>query len=481
MAHHFDLCVIGSGPAGEKGAAQAAYFGKSVCLVEQAPKPGGAAVNTGTLPAKTLRETALYFSGLRHRGLYGVDYRIKTDLSIGDFMYRERAVLDASWTQVSANLKRHNVTQFQGNARFIDPGTIEVTRYKEPTQRITADVFLVATGARPFRPVEVPFDGRLVIDSNDVFGLTEIPKRLIIVGGGMIGSEFASIFGALGSKITLVNNRAHLMSQFDSEVTDTLRREMTRRFGVHVMSDVAPYHIRVRDNLVTIVLTDGRELFADCVLWCSGRSGNTELLGLEAADVKTNDRGFITVNNKFCTSNPGIYAAGDVIGKPALASIAMEEARVAMCHAFDLRYKTEIAKTVPIGVWTIPEIATVGMTEDDARARSIPVETGRASFRENPRGQIIGETEGFVKLVFKADDQRLLGASALGEGASEIIHIPAAVISCGGGLDHFIQGVFSYPTLADAFKYAAYDGLQRLQKQVSDSMEPRSRTGGGPP
>ncbi len=476
MSDHFDLCVIGGGPGGEKGAAQAAYFGKKVCLVERAPKPGGAAVNTGTIPSKTLRETALYFSGLRQRGLYGVEYRVKSNITIGDFMHRERAVVESAWQMIEANLERHRITRLQGQAHFTGPDAIEVTRYKQEPRRITADIFLLATGSRPARPAEIPFDGRIVVDSDDVLTLTAIPKRLIVIGGGVIGCEYAGIFAALGVRVTIINSRSRLLMQLDTDLSEALRREMTRRLGVQVVLDGEVRGVKVEGDIASVALTDGRELVADCVLYCAGREGNVQELALDKAGVRTNARGFVQVDRQFRTANPKVFAAGDLVGFPALASTAMEQARVAMCHAFDLKYKTQVSGVLPYGVWTVPEVATVGMGEDEAHAKEIPVEIGKASFRDNPRGQIIGDTEGLVKLVFRADDQRIVGASVMGEGACELIHIPAAVMQFGGTLDYFIQCVFNYPTLSDAFKYAAYDGLQRLQKRVSKAMEARSRS-----
>lgn len=481
MTDNFDLCVIGSGPAGEKGAAQAAYFGKSVCLVERSPKPGGAAVNTGTIPSKTLRETALYLSGLRQRGLYGVEYRLKPDITIGDFMHRERAVVETAWRTIAQNLDHHDVVQVQGQARFVSGAdgaatAIEVTRYKEPARRIDADVFLVATGSRPRRPADVPFDGRVVVDSDDVLTLTAVPQRLVVIGGGVIGCEYAGIFAALGVRVTLVNARERLLMQLDADVSDALRAEMTRRLGVQVLLDTAVRSLRVDGDVATVTLGDGREIVADCVLYCAGREGNTQDLGLWAAGVRVNGRGFIGVDDAFRTSNPHVYAAGDVIGFPALASTSMEQARVAMCRAFDLRYKSGVSTVLPYGVWTVPEVATVGVGEDEAHARGMPVEVGKATFRTNPRAQIIGDTEGFVKLVFRSDDRSLVGASVMGEGACELIHVPAAVLHFGGTLDYFIEGVFDYPSIGDAFKYAAYDGLQRLQRRVSKSMEAMARS-----
>jgi NAD(P) transhydrogenase len=478
MRDHYNLCVIGGGPAGEKGAAQAAYFGKSVCLVERAPRAGGAAVHTGTLPSKTLRETALYFHGLRQRGLYGVDIRVKPDLSIGDFMHRERAVADAAWAAIDANLARHEVDRIRGTARFVSPDAVEVTHFGDAPRRLTADVFLVATGARPARPAGIPFDGRVVVDPDEVLTLSALPGRLVIIGGGTLGCEYAGIFAALGARVTLVTDRPRVLGQFDADVSDAVAREMTRRLGVQVATDMVVTDIRVTGDIATVTLGDGRILHADCVLHCVSRVGNAADLGLEVAGVPVGPQGFIPVDATYRTANPRIVAAGDVAGLPALASLAMEEARVAVCHAFGIPYKQAVSPFIPMPVWSVPEVASVGLGEEAARGAGVLVETGRAAFRDNARGQILGETEGFVKLVFRVDDRRLVGASVMGEAASELIHIPAAVLQLGGTLDYFIDAVFNYPTLADTFKYAAYDGLQRLSRRVTAAMAPRA---GGTP
>ncbi len=472
MPDHFDLLVIGAGPAGEKGAAQAAYFGKKVCLVERAPKPGGNSVNTGGLPSKTLRETALYFSGLRQRGLYGVEYRVKSDITISDFMYRERAVVESAWQLVGDNLAKHDVTTVQGHARIIDAHTVEVTRFREPVLRITADVMLIATGSHPVRPQNIPFDGETVVDSDTLLTLASIPARMVVIGGGVIGCEYAGTFAALGVRVTLVNARERLLTQLDAEVSDALCAEMTRRLGVQVMLNAEVREVRVDtdgNRVATVVLNDGTELTADCVLYSIGRSGATDELGLEEAGVRTNQRGFILVDENYRTTVPSIFAAGDVIGFPALASTSMEQARVAMCHAFDLRYKQRVHAVLPYGVWTVPEVAMVGETEETARAKELSYEVGKTTFRSNMRGQIIGDLDGFVKLIFRRDDQRLLGCSIVGEGACELIHLAAAVMSFDGTIDYFIQAVFNYPTLSDAYKYAAYDGLQRLARRIGAS------------
>jgi NAD(P) transhydrogenase len=469
MMEHFDLVVVGAGPAGEKGAAQAAYFGKRVCLIERAPKPGGGAVNTGTLPTNTLRESAALLDALRRKGLYGVEFHIQADLSVADFMQRERQVIEGAWRDIEANLARHGITSVQGTARFTSPQALEVTRHGREPRSISGDVFLVATGSRPWRPADVPFDGTVILDSRDVLTLPAVPPRMVIVGGGTIGASFAGIFAALGSQVTIVTSKDRLLAQFEQEVGDALRGEMTRRLGVHVLVGVEVAHLHAQGGLGYVTLADGTTLVAEGVLYCAGREGDTAGLALGNAGVATTERGFIRVDEKFRTSTTHIYAAGDVIGFPGRASVAMEQARVAMCHAFGLRYKQAVSSIVPYGVWTMPEVATVGLSEVEARNRGIACEIGRAELSSNARGRILGETTGFVKLVFNPEDQRLLGATIVGEGACEMIHVPSAVLAHDGTLDYFIQAVFSYPSLTEAFKYAAYDGLQRVQRRIEAS------------
>ena len=464
-SEHFDLVVIGSGPAGEKGAAQAAYFGKRVCLIERAPKPGGAAVNTGTIPSKTLRETALYFSGLRQRGLYGVDLSVKQNITIGDFMHRERAVIESEWALIAENIEKHGITTIQGAARLIDANTVEVTRYGLDPRRVMGDIILIATGSSPMPPVGYVIDGEVVVDSDSLLTLQRIPPSMIVVGGGVIGCEYACIFAALGVRVTIVNARGRLLAHLGNDVSDALRQSMTAKLDITVHGNAEVRDVKVENVRAQVTLSDGIALNADAVLVSTGRVGNASQLGLSEVGVRCNDRGFIQVDSHYRTAVPSIYAAGDVIGFPALASASMEQARVAVCHAFDLKYKSSVSDVLPYGVWTIPEIATVGESEDSLHARGVPYEIGRSSFRINPRGQILGDTDGFVKIVFHREDQRVLGVTIVGETACELIHIGMTVIAFGGTLDYFIQAAFNFPSLADAYKYAAYDGLQRLQKR----------------
>ncbi len=467
---HFDLVVIGSGPAGEKGAAQAAYFGKRVCLIERAPKPGGAAVNTGTIPSKTLRETALYFSGLRQRGLYGVDLSFKQNITIGDFMHRERAVIEQEWAIIAENIEKHGISTIQGTAHFIDQRTIEVSRYGLEPRLISGDVILIATGSMPIAPVGYAVDGDVIHDSDTILTLQRIPPSMIVVGGGVIGCEYACIFAALGVRVTLVNSRPRLLAHLDRDVSDALRQSMTARLGVNVISNAEVKTVVVENQRAHVTLNDGTVLTTDCVLVSTGRGGNSAPLGLEAIGVKVNDRGFLNVDAHYRTAVPWIYAAGDVIGFPALASASMEQARVAICHAFDLKYKSAVSDVLPYGVWTIPEIATVGESEESLTRKELPYEIGSSSFRINPRGQILGDSDGFVKVIFHPEDRRLLGVTIVGESACELIHVGMTVIAYGGSLDFFIQAAFNFPSLADAYKYAAYDGLQRLQRRITRSQ-----------
>jgi NAD(P) transhydrogenase len=471
-SEHFDLVVIGAGPAGEKGAAQAAYFGKRVCIVERAPKPGGAMVNTGTVPARTLRETATYFSGFRQRGVYGVDLRVKPGITVGDFMQRERNVIETAWELIDHNIQRHHITTIQGTAHFVDAHTLEVTRYGTTPRRLTADVFLVATGARPEPPVGYALDGEVVVDSDSLLALQRIPSSMIVVGGGVIGCEYACTFAALGARVTVINERGRLISHLDREVSDALRRAMTARLNVTVYGNAEIRSVEVSGRRAAVTLRDGTIIAADLVLVATGRVGNTKALGLEALGVRTDARAFVQVDANYRTAVPSIYAAGDVVGFPALASAGMEQARVGVCHAFDLRYKRAVSSVLPYTVWTIPELATVGASEESLLARGVPFEVGRASFRDTARGQILGDVDGFVKLLFDPATQRVLGVTVVGEGACELIHVGMSVIALEGTLDFFIQAAFGFPSLGETYKYAAYDGLQQLQRRQARLRTP---------
>jgi NAD(P) transhydrogenase len=463
----YDLVVIGSGPAGEKGAAQAAYFGKRVAMVEKTFQVGGAGINTGTVPSKTLRESALYFSGLGQRGLYGVDYTIKHDLTVRDFMYREQEVVKALREVVRQNVERHRIDLIQGAARFEDPHTIAV----EPTdadfvRRIQGDVVLIATGSVPTQPKNIPFEDERVYDSDEILQMRHLPRTLVVVGAGVIGCEYTTIFAALGIHVTLIDGRDRLLAFLDAETADRLRMQM-ELLGVDVRLRDGVTRVDARPDVVNLDLKSGDRLAVDAVLFAAGRVGNTRGLALEKAGVDVNDRGLIPVNEHYQTAVPHVYAAGDVIGFPALAATSMEQARVAMCHAFDLKYKTRVAPIFPLAVYTIPEVAMVGETEESCREKGIDHCVGRAAYRTNARGQITGDLNGQVKLVFRYPDKTLLGVHVIGESASELVHVGLMVLLAGGTIDTFINAVFNYPTLGDAYKYAAYDGLGAVQRRAA--------------
>ena len=458
----FELIVIGSGPAGEKGAAQAAYFGKRVALVEKHPLLGGALINTGTIPSKTLRETALYFSGLDQRGLYGIDYSLKENLTVKDFMHREVEVTKSLRDLVHENLARHDVGVFQGEAAFADPHTVVVTNEGGP-KTLRARVVLIATGSSPVWPKDTPHDPRLY-DSDSILHMDKIPKSLAVIGAGVIGSEYATIFQALGVCVTLVCSSDQLLPFLDAEISEHLRLQMDF-LGIDVKRKTSLLEtiLDPAGDSVRLRLSNG-EIEVERVLFATGRQGATATLGLDRAGLKANDRGQIKVNEHYQTAVEHIYAAGDVIGIPALASTSMEQARVAMCHAFDFGYKDRVSPLLPMAIYTIPEVASVGETEESCVKSGIPHLAGRSSYRRNARGQIMGDVSGLVKLVFRNPDKKLLGVHIVGESASELIHVGQAVLHFGGTIDDFISLVFNIPTLGDAYKYAAYDGLQALAK-----------------
>jgi NAD(P) transhydrogenase len=464
---HYDLIVIGSGPAGEKGAAQAAYFGKRVAIVERAEHVGGAGINTGTIPSKTLRETALYFSGLRQRGLYGIDYSLKENLSVANFMYREHTVVEMEHKIIERNLRRHNIQLIRGEAALADKNTVLVTS-SEGRREISADYILIATGSSPYHPPDISFDGNLVYDSDSILRMDRIPKTMAVVGAGVIGTEYASIFAALGVQVTLIEPRERVLPFVDSEMIERLREKL-KALGVTFALGNRMTSLERGENHVKLTLDKRTVLEFDIALIASGRQSNVQALGLEKIGVELGDRGLVIVNEKFQTSVPNIYAAGDVIGFPALASTSMEQARVAMVHAFGLESKNRMSPVLPLAIYAIPEISMVGLTEDECRVKQVPYLVGRAFYDNNPRGQIIGDMNGMVKLVFSPQDKKLLGAHIIGEQASELIHIASHVMMAGGSIDLFIEAVYNYPTLADAYKYAAYDGLGNWEKWKSSS------------
>jgi NAD(P) transhydrogenase len=462
--NHFDLIVIGSGPAAEKGAAQAAYFGKRVALIEKESVYGGAAANTGTLPSKTLRETAVQLSGFRARGLYGVDLSLRRNTTVQDFLVRERQVKEAERTRIESNLDRHGIETFHGVGSFIDDHRVCVTAPDGTTQEMSGDFILIATGSSPRRLDMFPFDDPRVWDSDEILNLDFMPETVAIVGGGVIGSEYACLFAALGVKASLIDGRETLLGFLDPDISETLKDNMVR-LGVEMVMPDRVAGCTSSESGAIVTLDSGRELHVDAVLVAAGRISNVELLNLSAAGVTEGDRGLISVDARYRTNVSHIYAAGDVIGFPALASTSMEQARLAMVDAFDLGYKKDVAPILPYGIYTIPEASMAGESESSLSEAGVDYVVGKASYGDNARGQIIGDFDGFLKLIYRADDMRLLGVHAIGEVASEVIHVGLVAMMMEATSEVFIRTCFNYPTLGELYKYATYDAMGALHRR----------------
>ncbi len=480
VSYDYDLLVIGSGPAGEKGAAQAAYFGKRVAVIEKYVSPGGAAVHTGTLPSKTLRETAIYLSGYRNGELYGLRVSLDPSLAVPKLMSRKDTVVTHEVDRIRWNLDRHKVTYVQGRAHVVDAHTVELTGADGAPRRLTGEFILVATGSVPFQPASIPFADPDIDDSDTILNLDRIPGTMTVIGGGVIGCEYASMFAALGVKVTLIEPRSELLSFLDAEISEALRVALVH-LGIDVRLNTGAGEVkRVGDRIVVQLSNAGPmppaplhdatavsaagEISTEKLLFAAGRSGATDQLGLEGAGVKLLKRGYIEVDHDYRTSVPSIFAAGDVIGFPALASTSMEQARVAVCNAFGFTYKRGVSELLPYGIYTIPEVSCVGLSEEDAIARGISVVVGRALYKHNARGRIIGDSEGLVKLIFEKETRKLIGTNCIGDRATEIVHIGQVMILTQGTVDTLIEMVFNYPTLAECYKYAAYDALGRWAK-----------------
>jgi len=470
-AERFDMVVIGSGPAGEKAATQAAYFGKRVAIVERRATPGGIAVSDAGIPTKTLRETAVYLTGFRHREIYGIGLALDARLKLERLLGRTGEVRTLMTGVVQANLERMGVEFVHGVGRLTSTSTstgrhrvLVTTETGERT--LLADVVLLAPGSLPFHPPNIPFDDAAVTDSEGILGLSRLPGNLVVVGGGAVGCEYASIFRALGVEVTLLEAAPHLLGFVDVEISDLLA-ETFRAQGTRVMLGCGVATIERAARALEVRLASGETLTPDHVLWAGGRVGNLEGLGLADAGVAVDAKGRIQVDGDYQTSVPGIFAAGDVIGPPALASVSMEQGRVAACHAFGIPFKDVVDPLAPFGVYSVPEVAMVGVTEAAARAAGIDVEVGRGRFARNTRARIAGATEGLIKLVFRRSDRVLLGVHILGDIASELVHLGQLLVSAGRPIDYFIHATFNVPTYSEAYKYAAYDGLQRLAQPVA--------------
>ncbi|MEO8877249.1 MAG: Si-specific NAD(P)(+) transhydrogenase [Polyangiaceae bacterium] len=479
MAYDYDLIVLGGGPAGEKGAVQAAYFGKRVAIIERAEEPGGAAVHTGTLPSKTLRETAIFLSGYRQSELYGLTVQVNADLAVPKLLSRKNAVRELEVARIKWNLERHGVPMVHGVARFVDAHTVEVTSRTCGPRRMTAEIFLIATGSKPHQPANIPFDDEDVDDSDTVLMIDRLPKTMTIMGGGVIGCEYASMFAAMHVEVTLIESRARLLPFLDFEMGERLQSALAG-LGVDMRLGVTPGAVsRTKDGISCEVTTAGVDgasptsgtIVSEKLLFAAGRSGRTEDLGLTDVGVVADKRGYIQVDHDYRTAQPSIYAAGDVVGFPALASTSMEQARVAVCHAFGFTYKRQVSTVIPYGVYTIPEVSCVGLSEEAAREQKVDYVVGRAFYRDNARGKIVGDKDGVIKLLFHRTDRNLLGCHCIGDRASELVHIGQTALMLNGTVDTFIEMVFNYPTLAEMFKYAAYDALGKFATK-SPTMPP---------
>ncbi|HEY6478601.1 MAG TPA: Si-specific NAD(P)(+) transhydrogenase [Streptosporangiaceae bacterium] len=459
--HDFDLLVIGSGPGGQKAAIAAAKLDKHVAIVERPEMLGGVCNNTGTIPSKTLREAVLYLTGLDQREMYGQSYRLKDEVTIADLTTRTRHVVSRENDVVRSQLTRNRVTILTGTARFTGPNTMEITQ-GDQAREVTAENIVIATGTRPARPETVAFDERTIIDSDGILLLQKVPRSMVVAGAGVIGIEYASMFAALGTKVTVVEQRERMLEFCDVEVVEALKYHLrdlavTFRFGERVSS------VEAHPGGAIALLASGKRIPADTVMYSAGRQGQTVDLDLAAAGLTADKRGRITVDEFFQTSVPHIYAVGDVIGFPALAATSMEQGRLAAHHACGEPVHSA-HQLQPIGIYSIPEISFIGKTEDELTRECVPFEVGVSRYRELARGQIIGDSYGVLKLLVSPEDRTLLGVHVFGTGATELVHIGQAVMGCGGTVDYLVDAVFNYPTLAESYKVAALDATNKMRE-----------------
>ncbi|HLZ35915.1 MAG TPA: Si-specific NAD(P)(+) transhydrogenase [Nitrospira sp.] len=459
---HFDLLVIGTGPAGQKAAVQAAKLGKKVGIIERKEVVGGVCINSGTIPSKSLREAVLYLSGFRQRSLYGASYRLKQTITIEDLAYRANHVIKNEIQIVQNQMARNRVEMISGSAGFLDPHRLRIQQSAGSIEH-TADFILIAVGTEPARPSDVPFDGETIIDTDGLLTLKRIPESIVIVGGGVIGTEYASILATMGVPVILIDKRPRLLEFVDTEIIAALQQQM-QEIGVTLYHEEEVLAIRKEpDGQVHVCLQHAKPIAGNTLMYAIGREGATRGLNLEAVGLKPDGRGRIPVNQHFQTAVPHIYAAGDVIGFPALASTSMQQGRHASCHAFGYPDRTD-TDLLPYGIYSIPEISMVGKHEEDLTRAAIPYGVGIARYCEIARGQLIGDETGMLKLLFHRQSLEVLGVHAIGEGATELIHVGQAVMAYHGRIDYFIDTVFNYPTLAECYKVAALDGINRLPR-----------------
>lgn len=466
--HQYDLIVIGSGPGGRRAAIQGAKLGKRVLVVEKGQKIGGVSVHTGTIPSKTMRETVLNLSGMREREFYGSSYRVKDDICADDILERLKKTLSHEVEIQEMQFSRNQVETIYGEASFADPHHLNIKSEGAADLCVRGDFIVIAVGTKPFRPDYVPFNGETVIDSDELLKMDKIPSSLAVVGAGVIGLEYATIFSALDVSVTLIDPRTKILEFVDREVMQYTVNQLrdsgvTFRLG-HKVEKIERDSVTGRH---VCHLNSGRTVNAEMVLFAAGRVGTTDRLGLENCGLAVDERGRISVNENFQTAVENIYAVGDVIGFPSLASTSMEQGRVAVCRAYK-QPMNDMSQFFPYGIYSVPEISMVGMTEEDVQKRGIPYEVGVARFRETARGQIMGLTTGLMKCIFSIKTQRLLGVHIVGEGATELVHIGQSVMAHKGKLSFFIDNTFNYPTLAEAYKISALDALSRMPPGSTD-------------
>ncbi len=458
----YDLLVIGTGPAGQKAAVQAAKLGKKVGIIERKMVLGGVCINTGTIPSKSLREAVLYLSGFRQRNIYGRAYRLKKTITIEDLAFRANHVIKNEIQIVQDQMARNRIDMFFGTASFLDPHRIRIQTIRG-TLDLSADFIVIAVGTEPARPSHVPFDNQSIIDTDGLLTLKRIPKSIAIVGGGVIGTEYASMLAALGIPVTLIDKRPRLLEFVDAEIIDALQRQM-KELGVTLYHDEEVLAIKRNwDKSIQVSLRNNRPLRASTLMYAVGRVGASRTLNLAGIGLQPDTRGRLAVNEHLQTAIPHIYAAGDIIGFPALASTSMQQGRLAASHAFGHSDRTETS-LLPYGIYAIPEISMVGRTEEELKHSQVPYAVGVARYKEIARGQLIGDETGMLKILFHRHTKHLLGVHAIGEGATELIHIGQAVMAFHGNIDYFIDTVFNYPTLAECYKVAALDGMNRLPR-----------------
>ena len=458
----YDVVVLGSGPGGQRAAIAAAKLGPGVAVVELRNMIGGVCINTGTIPSKTLREAVVYLTGMSQREMYGSAYRVKDEITKEDLMSRTEHVMGRQIDVIRSQLSRNHVALLTGVGHFTDPNTIEINDGTGQNRVVTADRFIIATGTRPARPDTVEFDNQTIIDSDGILDLARIPQSMVVVGAGVIGIEYASMFAALGTKVTVVERRDNMLEFCDREVVEALKYQLrdlavTFRFGETVAA------VEKYDRGAITILESGKKIPAETVMYSAGRQGVTDKLNLELAGLSADPRGRIEVDEHFRTSVEHIYAVGDVIGFPALAATSMEQGRLAAHHACG-EPAHDMNLLQPIGIYTIPEISFVGKTEDELTKEKVPFEVGISRYRELARGQIVGDSYGVLKLIVSPEDRKVLGVHIFGTQATELVHIGQAVMGCGGTVDYLVDAVFNYPTLAESYKVAALDAMNKIRQ-----------------